>query len=374
MRLIHTSDWQLGKPFGRISADARAALQEARLDVIESIASLARTEGAPIVLVAGDVFDSAEPGDRVFRQAISRMKSAADIQWFLLPGNHDPARADGLWTRLVAEAPRNVVACLTPAPTEIGEATWLLPAPLAHKRTLEDPTAWFATAETPAGARRVGLAHGTVATFGGSADTTNLIAPDRARTAGLSYLALGDWHGRRKIDAATHYSGTPEPDDFDREVTGVALRVELAGAGEAPRIEDHPVGRFHWASEEWRLSTADDLDAALATLAPGVPRQNLVLRLSLTGLLTLSERVHVRERLEAELAHEVRWLDLRLGELFARPTDNDLAEIDANGVLREASDRLRTMVSDGGPAAARATAALERLFVEQQKSQRIQEA
>src|SRR3546814_5279801 len=105
MRFIHSSDWQLGKPFGRASEQTRAALLEARLDAIDALAAAARREGAGLVLVAGDVFDSPEPGDRIYRQALTRMKAAADIRWVLLPGNHDPARADGLWSRLVGEAP-----------------------------------------------------------------------------------------------------------------------------------------------------------------------------------------------------------------------------------------------------------------------------
>jgi DNA repair exonuclease SbcCD nuclease subunit len=161
MRFIHTSDWQLGKPFGRLPEEARAALQEARLDAIDSLAAAARREGAPVVLVAGDVFDSSEPGDRVYRQALTRMKAAADVHWVLLPGNHDPARADGLWSRLAVDSPGNVVACLEPKPVELRDGVWLLPAPLQYRRAQEDPTAWFDRAETPAGAQRLGLWHGT---------------------------------------------------------------------------------------------------------------------------------------------------------------------------------------------------------------------
>src|SRR3546814_14483799 len=107
-------------------------------------------------------------------------------------------------------------------PIERAEGYWLLPAPLQYKRTQDDPTTWFDHAETPDGAKRIGLAHGPILDFGSSAPAANLIAPDRARRAGLAYLALGDWHGRREIDALTHYSGTPEPDDFDREENGRA--------------------------------------------------------------------------------------------------------------------------------------------------------
>src|SRR3546814_15816719 len=80
LRFIHSSDWQLGKPFGRASEQPRAALLEARLDAIDALAAAARREGAGLVLVAGDVFDSPEPGDRLYRQALTRLKAAADIR------------------------------------------------------------------------------------------------------------------------------------------------------------------------------------------------------------------------------------------------------------------------------------------------------
>lgn len=370
MRFIHTSDWQLGKPFGRAPEQARAALLEARLDAIDTLAAAARREGADIVLVAGDVFDSPEPGNRVYRQALTRMKAAADIRWVLLPGNHDPARADGLWSRLVGEMPATVTICLEPQPLELADGFWLLPAPLQFKRALDDPTAWFDQAETPAGAKRIGLAHGPIRDFGSSGTAANLIAPDRARRSDLAYLALGDWHGRREIDPLTYYSGTPEPDDFDRDVSGVALRVHLNG--ESPDVADVPIGRYHWAAESWSLSSAEELDGLLAALAPAVERRNLVARLRLSGLLTLAERVVVRDRLESELAHEVRWLDLNLDDLYARPTDADLADIDANGVLRVAAERLQGLSADGGVPGKRAAAALERLYVEQRRASRLE--
>jgi DNA repair exonuclease SbcCD nuclease subunit len=346
-------------------------LQEARLEAIDTIAGAARSHGAPVVLVAGDVFDNSEPGDRVYRQALARMKAAQDVKWLLLPGNHDPARADGLWSRLGGEAPQNVLTCLEPQVIDLGEGVCILPAPLQYKRAGEDPTAWFDNAETPAGARRVGLAHGSIQEFGGSGEVTNLIAPDRARRAGLDYLALGDWHGRKAINDRTSYSGTPEPDDFGREVTGVALMVELGASGQAPAILDVPVGRYVWSQQAWQVSSAEALEPLLAELARGVDRKNLVARIALSGLVTLAERVAIRERLEDGLAHEIRWLDLQTSELFARPTDNDLSDIDAHGVLRDAAERLRALSGEAGPTGRRAAAALERLYIEHQRSLKL---
>lgn len=370
MRFIHTSDWQLGKPFGRLPGEARAALQEARLDAIDSLAMAARGKGANTILVAGDVFDSPEPGDRVYRQALTRMKAAADMRWVLLPGNHDPARADGLWSRLAVESPGNVVACLEPVPFELLDGVWLLPAPLQYKRTLEDPTAWFDRAETPPGASRIGLAHGSITSFGGPNAASNLLPPDRARRSGLAYLALGDWHGRLTIDPFTHYSGTPEPDDFGRAATGVALNVELRGAGEAPKVEELAVGRYGWATGDWTLTEAAELEGLLAGLAPDVERRNLVARLTLSGRLSLAERIAVRDRLENGLAHEIRWLDLDVSDLSSRATASDLSDIDLNGVLREAAERLQAMAAEGGIEGRRAGAAMERLYIEHRRAQR----
>jgi hypothetical protein len=223
---------------------------------------------------------------------------------------------------------------------ELRDGVWLLPAPLQYRRAQEDPTAWFDRAETPAGALRVGLAHGPITDFGGRDAAVNLLPPDRARRSGLAYLALGDWHGRLAVDPFTHYSGTPEPDDFGRKATGVALSVELRGAGHAPKVAELAIGRYGWATGDWTLTGAGELEGLLAALAPEVERRNLVARLKLSGRLSLAEKVAVRDRLENGLAHEVRWLDLDVGNLSSQPTGSDLSDIDVNGVLREATERL----------------------------------
>lgn len=51
-RVLHSADWQFGKAFGRFEPDARAALIEARFDVIDANGQAARTRDAGHVLVA----------------------------------------------------------------------------------------------------------------------------------------------------------------------------------------------------------------------------------------------------------------------------------------------------------------------------------
>src|ERR1700733_13091190 len=64
MKIIHTADWQLGKPFGRFDQHVRAALTDARFDAIDAIGQVAAQHNAGHVLVAGDVFDTDGPEDR----------------------------------------------------------------------------------------------------------------------------------------------------------------------------------------------------------------------------------------------------------------------------------------------------------------------
>ena len=360
-RFLHTADWQLGKPFGRLPPEVRTLLQEARLEAVETIAAAARAAGARHVLVAGDVFDSAEPGDRVWRTVCNKMSASADLRWWLLPGNHDPARADGLWSRLARDPPANVMALLTPQPAEAQPGVWILPAPLTHRMSGADATAWFDAAETPPGAVRVGLAHGSVQGFG-SDTPNNPVAPDRAARAGLDYLALGDWHGQLRINERTWYAGTPEPDRFKVDDMGRAL-VVAAGTGEPPGVEAVATGRYVWLRTKLQLDSLADLDRFRTELEGRHVLDRLLLNLEVTGALSLSDRVEVGARLQDQLAHDVRWLDLDLSGLAARPTEADLAAIDVAGVLREVADRLHREAQDETERGRLAAAALERLLV-----------
>ena len=86
---------------------------------------------------------------------------------------------------------------------------------LTRRHALGDPTESMDGLGTPEGAIRIGLAHGSVTSFGSDPDAThNLIAHDRADRADLAYLALGDWHGAQQVGPRSAYSGTPEPDGF----------------------------------------------------------------------------------------------------------------------------------------------------------------
>lgn len=367
IRLIHTADWQLGKPYGRFDSEVRAALTEARFDAIDALGKAAAENDAAHVLVAGDVFDTEGPEDRVIVQAISRMQRYA-CTWWLLPGNHDFARNSGLWDRVRAKGATNIRILTEPMPCELEPGYWLLPAPLTHRHNLDDPTILFDTMETPGARLRIGLAHGSIRDFSSRGEAQNQIAPDRAQRSRLDYLGLGDWHGALRVDARTWYSGTPETDRFQRDEPGHALLVTLEPGAE-PIVSPIRTGRFQWLMRDWAISDGDGFAAECGRFLADCEPAATLLQLSLTGIVSLSDRITILARLENDLSHRMRHLAVKSDDLVGRPSEQDLAGLKVEGMLGTAAAKLIGIIDAGGSESSTAKRALERLFVEYHRGQ-----
>ncbi len=143
MRIIHSTDWQIGKVFKQFGAKEET-LRQARLSAIERLGVHARENGVRHVLVAGDVYDSEAPSAHTLRAPIERMKTFGDVHWHLLPGNHDPHRPEDIWDRVAQlGVPENIHLHLPPIPATLDENAALLPAPLLRKSEFDDITAWM---------------------------------------------------------------------------------------------------------------------------------------------------------------------------------------------------------------------------------------
>lgn len=212
---------------------------------------------------------------------------------------------------------------------------------------------------------RVGLAHGSVqGVLAEGIDSPNPIAADRAGRAALDYLALGDWHGTRRIDARTWYSGTPEQDRFKANDPGNVLLVDIPAAGAEPKVEVRAVGRHPWIELEESLAVASDLERTIARLQ-ALP-ELAVVDLSLAGELHLLGR----QQLEAALSvAEARFRSLRtdLSRLRLQPTEDDLAALHADGYVGRVIAELREEQEGGNAELAReAMAILAALLLETQ--------
>ncbi len=386
IRFLHTADWQIGRSFASVPGDAAALLRRARIEAVDRLAEAARSHDCPFVLVAGDVFDAEGLAEVTLRAPLERMARAKDLTWYLLPGNHDPDRPEGVWDRLSRIGlPDNVKAMRAAEPVAMGEDAVLLPAPLAARDHGDDPTAWMDGAATTEGLVRVGLAHGSIRDFGGGEAAVlerEALAPDRAAEAGLSYLALGDWHRVQQITPNTWYAGTPEPDRFygaGEPDGGEALVVTIAGPSAPAEVQRVRTATYTWASLDETIGEASDIAVIanrIAALADDPAR--LYLRLTLRGRVALDLREQADVELNRRLQGALFALDLDDSDLLPEPTADDLDAIDRpGGVLRLAAERLQAMAEAasanpaGADPAAAATArrALARLYIEARAAQ-----
>jgi exonuclease SbcD len=98
MRLLHTSDWHIGRS---LHGTDLLAEQEA---VLSGLAGVVSAESVDVVLVAGDVYDRAVPSadaTAVLSRVVARLRRAG-AEVVLTPGNHDSARRLGTFSELLA--------------------------------------------------------------------------------------------------------------------------------------------------------------------------------------------------------------------------------------------------------------------------------
>lgn len=295
-RLLHTSDWHVGK-----GVRGRSRLDEHR-DVLAEIAEIARDRHVDAVVVAGDLSEAASPPpevDQVLYRALLELARAAPTV-IVISGNHDhPAR-------LAAVAPLLALGRITlvayPTPPQEGGVIELTGAdgdtvsvamlPFVSQRSIvgaeqlmsTDPHEQVNTYRERYGrlveALReachpdrpaVLVAHAFVAhgQLGGGERAAHFIdayavdAP--AFGPAWGYVALGHVHRAQRIAGGSplHYCGAPLQLDFgdapiDRQVNLVELRAGVPAKVEAiPLRSGRPLITVRGSLEELRLQQAD---------------------------------------------------------------------------------------------------------------------
>jgi DNA repair protein SbcD/Mre11 len=100
MRLLHTSDWHIGR-----SLHGADLLREQE-EVLSGLADVVGVEAVDVVVVAGDVYDRAVPSadaTGVLDRVLMRLRSSGAVV-VLTPGNHDSARRLSFGAGLMARS------------------------------------------------------------------------------------------------------------------------------------------------------------------------------------------------------------------------------------------------------------------------------
>lgn len=273
MRLLHTSDWHVGKT---IRGRSRHAEHEA---VLCEITEIARDHEVDVVLVAGDLFESAAPIPEsealVYETLLGLAEHAEHV--VVIAGNHDNPR------RLNAVAPLlalgNVTVLTDAASPDAGgfrrltigtESLNLALLPFISQRGIVRAAALMEgaafehanayadrlriliehlTAGFDSDSVNIVVAHGFV--FGGTAgggeraahlvDEYGLTA--QAFPATASYVALGHLHRPQKIPggAPIHYCGSPLQLDFGEQRQAKQVNVVDIEPGAPAKVTKAPL-------------------------------------------------------------------------------------------------------------------------------------
>ncbi|WP_055491409.1 exonuclease SbcCD subunit D [Streptomyces sp. TP-A0356] len=268
MRLLHTSDWHLGRAFHRVN------MLGAQAGFIDHLVATVRERGVDAVVVSGDVYDRAVPplaAVELFDDALHRL-AALGAPTVMISGNHDSARRLGVGAGLIGRAGIHLrtepAACGTPVVLSDAHGDvalyglpYLEPALVKDEFVVEKAghEAVLAAAMERVRAdlatrapdtRSVVLAHAFV-TGGEPSDSERDITVGGVAAVpagvfdGVDYVALGHLHGSQTITERVRYSGSPLPYSFSEAAHRKSMWLVDLGADGSVAAErvDCPVPR-----------------------------------------------------------------------------------------------------------------------------------
>lgn len=260
MKLLHTSDWHIGRTFHRHSTLAALGL------VLDALVETVRAERIDAVLVAGDIFDSAVPAAEHFTLLTHTLEAirAAGADVVLTSGNHDsPARlgfqagllrSSGVHVLTDPEAYAEPVVLRDTSGLEVGVygIPFLEPALYRHRHPEEslrrhEEVLAFAMGRVRAAAEAAGrpwvvLAHcfavgAPAAVLERDITAGGLDYVSVEHFAAADYAALGHVHGRAELLPSVRYSGAPLHYSFGEAAKPRGGWLVTIGAGGLDEVE-----------------------------------------------------------------------------------------------------------------------------------------
>ncbi|MCH8531055.1 MAG: exonuclease SbcCD subunit D [Saccharospirillum sp.] len=340
MRLLHTSDWHLGRQFHNVSLldDQRFVLQQL-LDIVEQ-------DAVDAVIVAGDVYDRAIPPAEavtLLNETLYSLCVERKVPVVMISGNHDSAQRLGFGSGLMAGAGLHLISQLDQVAEPVmlrkgDESVAVFGVPYCTPELVRDFSGedvrsfdaahtWLvdqAAAARPQAVPAVLVSHCFVA-GGEASESERPLSVGGADTVrwepmkGFDYVALGHLHSPQWRGAEhLRYSGSLLKYSFSEvsQRKGVVL-VDLE-AGKPARISERPLqprrdmrvleGAFSdvlaqaetdEAPDDYLLIRLTDKHAILDTLAQLREHYPNVLHLEKPGLYEAGEaRLSSREQLK----------------------------------------------------------------------------
>ncbi|MEU4425418.1 exonuclease SbcCD subunit D [Actinoplanes sp. NPDC024001] len=275
MRILHTSDWHVGKVL-----KGRNRFEEHKR-VLAQVIEIAQAERPDLVIVAGDLYDTAAPtadATRLVTRALSALRKTG-ARVVAIGGNHDNGAAlDALrpWADAAGielrgsfrDDPRDL---LIEGTTEGGERWRLVALPFLSQRYAIRAAEMYELSAAEANQTYADLvarliaklsepfaepgvvnlltAHLTIvgaSTGGGEREAHTIMGyavPATVFPQNAHYVALGHLHRSQQVisPCPTRYSGSPLAVDFGEEENVCSVAIVDVAADQAARVRDVPV-------------------------------------------------------------------------------------------------------------------------------------
>lgn len=303
MKLLHISDWHLGRV---TYAEPRAADHDA---VLAEIVAVAREQRPDVIVHTGDLFDMVRPAYTDMARGISALQELGAVApVVVLCGNHDsPALFDLLDQLVGEETPVRFVSRARPPdrggvlhfPTADGSGVRLAPLPFVHANRMldgfEDPATWHGLYADRVQLVEASLAWGLFDGFDTSRDVALFAAhlhvggavlsgSERRVHVGddyashldhipsVSYAAFGHIHKPQDLPGTVvtgTYAGSPIQLDFGELGEEKRVVVVEARPGQPARVTSIPLrgGRRLWRFDGTLEELRDRAETAGRSLA-----------------------------------------------------------------------------------------------------------
>lgn len=279
IKLVHAADLHLDSPFAGLSPERAIQRRQEQRELLDRLAELCRDRNAQVLLLAGDLLDSAYTFYET-NQALAEALGSIPARVFIAPGNHDyyqphsPYAAlrwpdnvhifTGRWERVVLPE----LSCVV-----YGAA---FTAPWQEQSLLKD----FHPEEDD-GLVRLMVVHGEVDAPSGR---YNPMTTAELETSGMDYAALGHIHARSGLRQAGTtcwaYPGCPEGRGFDE----LGEKGVLCGAVDRGTVQMDfvPLGKRNYEIFPIDITGWDSAATAVEATLPRLRREDIC-RIVLTG-------------------------------------------------------------------------------------------
>ncbi len=294
MKILHTADWHLGQRFYD-----RSRIEEHR-QFFDFLLEYIKTEQIDLLLVAGDVFDTANPSheaNALYHKLLFQLHSMHNCQIVIIAGNHDSPSHLSTAHEFLRECNIHVVSVLPENPTdalieikkEQGETLHIAAIPYLRDRDLRTATrgeniedreeslregirqCYWQMAEHASSCKPL-IATGHLTALGSrKSDSERAIHIGNLGSISsedfpesFAYVALGHLHRPQAVGDRMRYSGSPIPLSFSELDVQKEMRL-ITVDGEELKHESVPLPCFRRLI---RLQgNVDELHAQLRTLA-----------------------------------------------------------------------------------------------------------